>query len=364
MKKILLFLIIILIFTSSVILGEGEDDITQIQEKLSNITEEEKKILEYLFIQVQEIEEMERENKRIDEEIHNISKDIDSIDNRIKEEEKNYQKNLEALKVVLQSYQRMGPGSYIEIILSSDSLTSLIRRINILRDLTKNTDELLANIETSREKLVAEKNNLDEKIKLLEEKQRILEENLHKKQELVKEQEEYLASLQSDRELYLERLEYISMMMEEIKGILNEFTYGFTRILNEGNFPDYGIQQSISLRGIKATIEEKVFNDIINAYEWMPKLEIKFGNGQIELKAPDRDLIISGYFEIEDGQTLKFVPEKGSFLNLPLEKGTIESLFEGGDFTLNFKPLIGNNILREVEILDGYLEVLVALRLF
>ena len=190
MKKVLPLLIIILMLTSSVILGQ--EDISQIQERLMSITEEEKEILEHLFIQTQEIEEMEREAKRMDDEIHSIEMDIATIDNRIKKEEENYKKNLDALKIVLQTYQRMGPGSYIEIILSADSLTSLIRRINVIRDLTKNTDELLTDIELSRERLLAERNNLDEKVKLLEEKRRELEENLHKKQDLVREMEEYL----------------------------------------------------------------------------------------------------------------------------------------------------------------------------
>jgi len=361
-KKVLPLLIIILMLTSSVILGQ--EDISQIQERLMSITEEEKEILEHLFIQTQEIEEMEREAKRMDDEIHSIEMDIATIDNRIKKEEENYKKNLDALKIVLQTYQRMGPGSYIEIILSADSLTSLIRRINVIRDLTKNTDELLTDIELSRERLLAERNNLDEKVKLLEEKRRELEENLHKKQDLVREMEEYLASLQSDRELYLERLEYISMMMEEIKKILKEYTQGFNRIVQEGNFPEDGVQTSITLRGIKVTIDEKVFNEIINAYEWMPKIEISFFQDEIELSAPDKGLRISGNFQIEDGQVLKFVPEKGSFLEMPLGKGTLENLFEEGDFTLNFEPIIGKNILREVNVLEGYLEVIVALRLF
>ncbi len=364
MKKILVLLALVLIFTSSVIFGQREEEISQIQEKLMSITEEEKAILEHLFIQSQEIAEMEREARRMDEEIHNLEIDIATIDNRIKIEEENYERHLEALKIVLQTYQRMGPGSYIEIILSADSLTSLIRRINVLRDLTKNTDELLTDIETSRERLLGERNSLDEKVKLLEEKRRILEENLSNKQQLVRELEEYLASLQTDRELYLERLEYVSMMMDEIKKVLKEFAEGFDRIVREGSFPEDGIQTSISLRGIKASIDEKVFNDIINAHTWMPKVEIRFLQDEIQLSAPDKGLVMNGYFEIQDGHILKFIAEKGTFLDMPLSKGTLESLFEEGDFTLDFEPIIGNNIIREVNLLDGKMEVIVALKLF
>ena len=96
----------------------------------------------------------------------------------------------------------------------------------------------------------------------------------------------------------------------------------------------------------------------------MPKVSISFNQGKIEMKAPDKRLVLVGDFEIVDNQILKFIPQTGSFFDMPLEKGTIEELFEEGDFILNFKPLIGNNILKSVEIKDGYIEILVTLKLF
>ncbi|MFA5575640.1 MAG: hypothetical protein WCZ27_00035 [Tissierellaceae bacterium] len=364
-RKALIFILVALIlFTSSEIFTEDSQEIMEIKEKLVNISEEEKEILKKLFVQVQEIEEMERESKRIDSEIGDISRGIESLDLRIREQEKEYEKNLDALEAVLKTYQRMGPGSYLEIILSSDSLTSLIRRINILKDLTKNTEGLLGNIEEKKRELSEEKLKLDESKRLLGDKQAELEENIARKQVIVKNQEDYLASLLSHRELYLERLEYISIMMAELKKLIGEFTQGFTKIIEEGNFPSSGIKQNLTLRGIKATIEEEVFNDIINSYEWIPKMEIRFRDGQIELNAPDKGLFLTGNFSIEEGQLLKFLAESGSFLDMPLEAGTLSELFEAGDFLLDFEPIIGSNIIKTVEAREGYLEILVAIKLF
>ncbi len=359
-----LLMVITIIFMASTFLAEKGSSTSEIEEKLNSISEEEKEILEYLFVQVQEIEEMEREQKKINEEIGIMEKDIETIEARIKKQEVDYEKNLVALEKVLKSYQRMGPGSYLEIVLSSDSLASLIKRINILRDLTKNTGEILDTIDINKKDLVLEKTNLDEKLHLLEEKTRILEESLTKKQELVKEKEVYLASLAGDRELYVERLEYIDLMMDEVKKILADFTLGFGKIIEEGRFPQDAVKETITLRGIKGTIEEKVFNQIINHYEWMPKVEIKFYPDVIELNAPEKSLVLKGRFIVVEGQILKFEPDEGSFYGMPLEKGTIVQLFEEGDFILNLEPLIGKNILRTVEIKEGYMEILVALKLF
>ncbi len=345
-------------------LADNENNVSEIQEKLANISEEEKRILEELFIQFQEIEEMERENKRISQEIDIMKVDIEGLEEKIEKEEMDYKKNLNALESLLKAYQRMGPASFLDIILNSDNLTDLIRRINIIRDLTRNTGNLLDKIQEAKESLIGQKSNLDEKLKQLEVKQEQLQETLTKKQELVKNQEEYLDSLAEDKELYIERLEYISMIMSELKGIFSDFTKEFSKIIEEGNFPQNAVKETITLRGIKGIIEEKTLNDIISAHEGLPQMEFKFSPGKIEMKAPEKNLTLEGKFVIIEDQVLKFEAEKGSFYGMPLEKGTIEDLFEEGYFILNLQPLIGKNILRSVEIMDGYMELLVTIKLF
>lgn len=353
-----------MIFSSSVILGDNEEFKTDIEEKLANISLEEMEILEYLFIQVQELDEMERENIRLNNEIDIMGIDIESLEDRIIAEESKYNQNLIALESILKSYQRMGAASYLEIILDSDSITSLIRRINILRDVTKNTGELLFTIEKTKKNLVEERINLDNKIKALEEKRVVLRESLVKKQELVKEKEDYLASLGSERDMYTERLDYIELMMVELKQILKDFTWEFAKIIRDGNLPEDAVVETLTLRGIKGTIKEKVFNDIISSYEKLPKVEIKFVPGKIEMRAPDKQLVLVGEFIIINDQTLKFEAETGSFYGMSLEKSTIDELFSEGDFVLELEPLLGRNILKSVEIKDKYIEILVGIKFF
>ncbi|MDR7855581.1 MAG: hypothetical protein RIN63_03155 [Tissierella sp.] len=367
-KKILLFLsfliAISLIFTSSNMLAEKDDSTSEIQQKLDSISHEEREILEFLFLQVQEIEEMERESIRINEEIHIMTKEIDGLEENILKEETKYDENLNALESILKSYQRMGPASFLEIILDSDNLNSLIRRINLIRDLTRNTGNLLEDTEEAKERLLGEKLNLDQKLELLEERQKALEESLEQKQKLVAEKEAYLESLAGDKDLYMQRLEYVAMLMEEIKQILADFTKEFSRIIQDGNLPMDAVKETITLRGVKGTIDEKTFNDIIASYKSLPYMEIRFKDGEIELNAPDKKLSLAGQFNIVDGQTLQFEAERGSFYDMPLEKGTIEELFKEGYFILNLEPLIGGNIIKSVEIKKGYLELLVSIKIF
>ena len=91
---------------------------------------------------------------KIAEEIEAMKGEIERLEELIQRETLNYEEKLNTLEEFLVIYQRMGPSSFIDIILSADSITNLLDRINILRDLAKNSGELLKSIEEIRDRLV------------------------------------------------------------------------------------------------------------------------------------------------------------------------------------------------------------------
>lgn len=361
MRKILFLLIILLLFSNLLpITGLAEkEDTDSIQEKLNSISSEEKEILETLFTQVQEIEELERKSDALGLEMNVMQGEIEILEDRIDRAEAGYEKNLLALEKVLKSYQKMGAGSYIEIILESDSLNNLIKRINILRDLSRNSKNLLDQIEEDKLRLTEEKSNLNIALESLAEKQNEIESTLESMRKIVKEKEDYLNSLAGDREFYEERLDYIAIIMDELKTILNEFTVEFAKVIKSGGFPEDAVEESISLKGVKGKIREKTFNDIVSSHENLPQMKFDFGIDEISMNVPDKQLYLSGNFVIEDNSILKFQPEKGSFLEMPLEKGTMDELFREGNFLLDLKPIIGDVKIKSVEIKENYMELTV-----
>ena len=162
--SITLSIILILGFFSSAMSAQKGEAIEEIREKLDNVSQEEIEILESLFIQAQEMEELKREKLRLTDDIDVLGKEVKNLEELIHKETVDYENKLGLLGKILKSYQRMGPSTYIQIILDSDSIADFLRRINILRDLTKNTGDLLEAIEKSREKLSMEKSNLDERL--------------------------------------------------------------------------------------------------------------------------------------------------------------------------------------------------------
>ena len=99
-KFIILALLILCntIFISSEMVAEEEDSLEKIQEELLNISSEEREILDSLFIQAQEIEELEMEKERITLDIGKMKKERGDLDRKIEKETKSYEDKLDLLK--------------------------------------------------------------------------------------------------------------------------------------------------------------------------------------------------------------------------------------------------------------------------
>jgi len=333
-----------------------EDPFSHIKEKMTKISEEEREILRNLFVQVQEIEEMEREETEYNHSIEKAKQEIESLQVIIADEKVAYEKKIENLKQLLRSYQRMGAGSYFEIIMDSDNLATLLRRINILRDITRNTGVILDQLEASRENQLDQKTKLAEKLDLMEDDRKQLIKLMTNKKKLKEEKEAYLASLGKDRAYFQEYLSNVQLMWDQLKSLFLETMKELSSIINKGDLPPDALRITYSFFNIKGSLDEKALNDIMAGHAQLPKMVFKFYPDKVDMEVPEKNLVLTGTFVILEGHTLKFVVDEGSFYDLPLETSAIEELFQGDYLILNLKPLLGNFTLNSIEIKDRYLE--------
>jgi peptidoglycan hydrolase CwlO-like protein len=355
--------IVLVLSCTSIVSGQVEPPIG-IQEKLLDISEEEKQILQSLFTLTQEIEIMENEEKVFAQEIEIANQELISLEGLIVNEEANYAKNQEALKKVLKIYQKMGPGSYLEIIMDSDNLSTLLRRLNTFRDLTRNTGRLLEKLEVSKDRLSIEKGKLAERLVLIKEKQKQSKEALATKLKLKDDKEVYLASLKDKSNLYQEYLTNLEKMLSELKPLLSKAGKEFSGIVADGSLPRDALKISISIFNIKGTIDEKTFNDLISRQTSLKEMVFEFNTDEIEISIPDKKLVLYGDFVINEVNVLSFQAEKGSFFGMPLEQGYIKELLSEGDLALDLKPLLGRNTLQSIKLMDGYIELNIKPNLF
>ncbi|WP_372995544.1 coiled-coil domain-containing protein [Lutispora sp.] len=364
MKSFFLIIVLLISIMTNLLTGQA-DPFSIVQEKLDGISVEEKKVLEQLFIVLQEIDLIESEGKRIAQEISEINVDVQKLEREIAIEEDEYKIKQNGLGQVLKSYQRMGPVSYIGIILESDSLSSLLRRINILRDLTRDTGEILEKIEESKNRLMESKNKLKDNIQLLEDRQKELDQALEKANRLKDDFEKFISNLGEEKEYYKDYLADMQIAWDEAKAMFSKTAENFSNIVRENSLSPEDLNLSFSIDGVRGSIKEDGINDIISKQADLEEMVIDFQQDIIKIELPKKNLILIGHFIIEGGHSLVFRAEEGSFYDMKLEPGSIEELFKENQLVLALKPLLGNNsTLKSVEIREDYLELMVKWSLF
>lgn len=121
-----------------------------------------------------DIADYDREISALDKKIADAQSKIDKIDADIAVTQEKISERLRATYMA-------GSSSWIEILLESDSISSLLLRIQLLASVTENDNKLISKLEKQIEELNAAKTELDKDKKALEEKRSLL---VEKKSEL------------------------------------------------------------------------------------------------------------------------------------------------------------------------------------
>lgn len=334
--------------------------ITEAEEKLENISNEEKAVLEELFFISQKIDEMELNEQEISKDMNRIRIEIGDIEKTITNRQKEYDLQLDILERFLVLYQRSGPATYLEILLKAQNLTEFLKSINMIKDISKNVGDLLETIEEHKQALEQEKTRLNESLDELAAKKTELQINLEKQRALRKEQEDYLASLKVDKAFYEEQLSNLEKLWDANKALFSEIVGEITRIAGEGYFTMEDLNITFSFTGVKGYIYDDTFNQVLNAHSELAETIFTFKPGQIIIEVPENHLVLSGTFALVGESTIEFIPKDGRFYDMALEQSSLEELFRNGSLVIDFKAIAGEMvvidfIVKNVESQEGLL---------
>ncbi len=327
----------------SFIMNDNET-ITQVKDTLDELTMEEKEVLETLFTLTQEIDVLEKEEKNLEIHINTTEIEVDQLEAFIEGKQEEYNENISVLERILIGYQRRGSMSYLDTLLGAGDLKTLIRSINIIREFTKSTDELLSEIEESKVLLEEEKVKLEESILILNLEKVKLENTINYKTELVTKQRDYLESLKEQKEFYTLQLGQIESLWEINKLLFSNLTDNFSKIINGGNLTLEDLNLTFSFQGIEGSIPQNTLNQMLKLDENLSQMEFIMEEDNVSIHATDLHIKLNGTFIIQDKTTLLYVVDEGSFYDMPLSKESIEELFGEKHFYINFSNIDGITI--------------------
>jgi len=351
-------LIVSLIFANPVNTVVGEEDIfSDVKVKIGGITDAEKATLQKLFTQKQLIGETEKKAEQTTEDIKKTSGLIESLKKKIEDDGIKYEKERESLKQVLQSYQRMGPGSYLEILLASDSLKDLLTRINTLRDITNNTGELLDRIEEDRQLQSQEKARLSDELLSVQEKQDSLTKTLAEAKKLKADLENYLASLSAERGRYEDYLGNLQQAWDGIAPLVTAAAGEISDYSKKVSIPPDAFKITFGFFTARISIDEKTINDLLAGDPKLEKTEFTFKPGKVTVEFPDKNLTITGKFIIAEDHILRFEADGGSFYGMALDKDAISDVLKDVNLQFDLESQLDGSKLKSVVIMDGYLNI-------
>lgn len=337
---------------------------TLAQSKLTQITEEEKAIIESLFVLSSEIEMLNTELTKLGETIETIEADIQNKEGAIADQETAYMVLKSSLGEVLRIQQRSGIASNIEVILGAKNLKDLVNRINLLRDLSKNVDDLMNETESVRLQLVRERESLDELLIDMENQEVLLMQTAADKSKAKRELEAYLESLASEKAHYQDYLDSIEALWTSLKPLFADTIQSFTEIIEKGDLPEDTVEVNMSLFNTRGTIKEEKFNAILDKKVDLPELTFDFKPDGVSLSFPSYEIELDGYFELLDSQTIQYVVTGGAFYNLPMSESALKDLFSEGDLIFNLKAILGNNTIKKITNFEDRLELQITISLF
>ena len=346
-------------FTTSLVYGQG-DFALENKGKMNNLINLQTETLQKLFAQKQKIDAMGKEEAKIAKDIETLTGQITALQRAISEEEIAYNQKKEDLKQLLQSYQKIGPGSYLEIILDSSDLTDFLRRLNILRNITRNTDKLMQKLQSIKEKQEADQTKLSGTLTSLKGKQAEFAEAVAKENLLKTDLEDQLASLLAEKDTYQQYLTELQNQWAELRTLFSTAVKEFSTLMEEGKLPPESFKVDVNFLSIKGSITDKALNEIIAGNLGLPQILFRFEEGNVEMSVTDKSLILKGTFVIQNGNALKFQVKEGSFYGIPLESEALKELFQNGELVINLTSLLRGFTLASVETMNGYLQIAIS----
>ena len=345
------FLALVIFITFLPLKASGEvAPITDIENKLEGISDEEKAVLEKLFTIQQEIDETQRKETQITTEMDTLKTQMAALETEIEVKEKDYNLQLDTLKQVLVNYQRGGPASYLEILLNANNLSDFLKSLNIIKDISHNLNGLLVSLEESKKQLQMEKSKLDEKNILLEQTKGDLEQNLKATQLLQEEQEAYLATLKQDRIFFEEKLGDVSQMWIDCQALFSDLVTEISKVIGEGHFTVEDLNLEYGIFTVQGYLEEDTFNRILSENSTITRTIFHFEDNKVIIEVPEKHLVLSGDFVIAGESAIRFEVKGGTFYDMPLETASIEELFHKGPLLIDFKNIAGDMVIIDFKI--------------
>ena len=140
---------------------QNKEKINEVEEKKEEITEQKNKTVKEVEKLNSQISDYEDQIEELDSKISNLNTKITESQEKLNKAQEDYTNQEKLLEARLVAIQEAGETSYLDFLLSSDSITDLISNYYLVTEITENDTQLLEKIQKQKEEIETAKAELE-----------------------------------------------------------------------------------------------------------------------------------------------------------------------------------------------------------
>ena len=170
LRILIVMLAVIIILQFNVVMAVSQKDLDNVNDQIEDKKEELEDVKTQKSETMTEVEDLtnkisdyQNQIDELDGQINNLSAEIEQAEQKVEETQKEYEENKSLAEQRLVMMQESGETSYLDFILSSDSVTDLISSYYLASELAEADTELLDGLEKEKQELENARQELENK---------------------------------------------------------------------------------------------------------------------------------------------------------------------------------------------------------
>lgn len=250
LKILGLFVVVAILIQSTIVNAATKSELNQdsketdqkIQEKkkeLNNIQTEKSETLQQVEELMDQISSYESEINELDNKISEYNKQIEDAQNQLNEKQESFDNQEKLLEERLVATYEAGETSYLDVILSSKSITDLISNYYLISEVTEHDKELMQKIKDEQAEIEKAKESLENSKKELDSTKSQKEAKATELQNVKSQKDSYVAQLSEDEKNTQAELEQFERDKKQIQSELAQIAAQEAAARNSGssNYP-------------------------------------------------------------------------------------------------------------------------------
>ena len=202
--------------------SETDQKIEEAKEELENISAEKSETLQQVEELITQISSYQSEIDDLDTKLSEINTQIESAQDKINEKQENYDEQQDLLEKRLVATYEAGETSYLDVLLSSSSLTDLISNYYLISEITESDMELMEKIEKEKQEIENAKQELETSKQELDNTRAQKQQKSTELQNAKAQKDSYVAQLNEDEKNTQAELEQFEKDKRDIQAQLAE----------------------------------------------------------------------------------------------------------------------------------------------